>query len=639
MAIETLEVRMTGESSDFTKDLDKAQGKFGKFKDVVSGMAMGVGIAVAGMAIEAGKALIQFGADSVGAASDLNETLSKSEVLFGDNAKSVQKWADNAALAFGQSKQQALDAAATFATFGKAAGLTGQDLESFATDFVGLSSDLASFNNTTPEQAIQAIGAALRGESEPLRAYGVLLDDASMRQKALELGIIDNIKNALTPQQKVLAAQALIYEQTSAAQGDFARTSDGLANQQRILDAQMENLKATIGQALLPVVLAFTSALNGLAQKVLPMLSPMIDAVGATFDKFFSSLDSGFTISGALTNALFSAFGSNDITIAINELINTVQNLWRAIGLIFGQGRTYEDDPDWLRSVKDFAPVIENVMGSIRQWVESVIPVISKLFGDLGATLNTFIDKNLNFLRAWFDQNMPRIQQIVSTVLGAIAKFWEEHGANIVDSIQRYFGWIMDFWSLVFRTLLNVVQVFLQLLTGDWEGAGETLQSIVRDLQVSLTRIFSQMIDAIVDIWTSIDWGGIGRAIMEGIGAGLSNARGWLLDQARGIAESVMQPFDWVWNFGSPSKTAADKIGRPIMEGIGVGMDKALGGVTRSMDAMLGGMVAGLSVPEPAMAGASVSITQQFYGQVDGPTVRQASQDGVLAALRATGAR
>src|SRR5690606_38001352 len=184
MAIETLEVRMTGESSDFTKDLDKAQGKFGKFKDVVSGMAMGVGIAVAGMAIEAGKALIQFGADSVTAASDLNETMSKSEVLFRDNAKSVQAWADNAALAFGQSKQQALDAAATFATFGKAAGLTGQDLESVATDFVGLSSDLASFNNTAPERAIQAIGAALRGESEPLRAYGVLLDDASMRQKA-----------------------------------------------------------------------------------------------------------------------------------------------------------------------------------------------------------------------------------------------------------------------------------------------------------------------------------------------------------------------------------------------------------------------------------------------------------------------
>src|SRR5690606_9969958 len=84
-------------------------------------------------------------------------------------------------------------------------------------------------------------------------------------------------------------AQALIYEQTSAAQGDFARTSDGLANQQRILDAQMENLKATIGQALLPVVLALVSTFNQLVQAVLPPLTafitdkvvPAMDAVGA----------------------------------------------------------------------------------------------------------------------------------------------------------------------------------------------------------------------------------------------------------------------------------------------------------------------------------------------------------------------
>src|SRR5574343_101163 len=71
------------------------------------------------------------------------------------------------------------------------AGLAGDDLVQFSTGFVGLASDLALFNNTTPEQAIQAIGAALRGESEPLRAYGVLLDDATMRQKALELGLIE----------------------------------------------------------------------------------------------------------------------------------------------------------------------------------------------------------------------------------------------------------------------------------------------------------------------------------------------------------------------------------------------------------------------------------------------------------------
>jgi hypothetical protein len=131
--------------------------------------------------------------------------------------------------------------------------LAVKDLAGFSNDFTALASDLASFNNTTPEQAVQAIGAALRGESEPLRQYGVLLNDAALKAAALELGIYDG-SGALTDQQKILAAQKVIFEQTTDAQGDFARTSDGLANSQRTLTAQMDNLQVSIGQALLPVV-------------------------------------------------------------------------------------------------------------------------------------------------------------------------------------------------------------------------------------------------------------------------------------------------------------------------------------------------------------------------------------------------
>lgn len=204
---------------------------------------------------------------AIKAASDLNETMSKSNVVFGDAAKSVQEFASNAARALGQSKQQALDAASTFAIFGKAAGLAGNDLAKFSTDFVTLASDLASFNNTSPEQAIQAIGAALRGETEPLRAYGVMLNDAALKQTALELGIYDG-NDALTAQQKVLAAQKLIYEQTTLAQGDFARTSDGLANQTKIMTAELENAKTKIGEALLPVILEIMPHLVDLASWV-----------------------------------------------------------------------------------------------------------------------------------------------------------------------------------------------------------------------------------------------------------------------------------------------------------------------------------------------------------------------------------
>jgi len=154
-----------------------------------------------------------------------------------------------------------MDAASTFATFGKSAGLAGNDLVKFSTDLTTLSADLASFYNTSPEQAINAIGAALRGESEPIRAYGVLLNDATLKQEALNMGIYDGT-GALSAQQKVLAAQAVILKQTGDAQGDFARTSGGLANQQRILTAQIENTKAMLGEALLPTVLKVVAFFN-----------------------------------------------------------------------------------------------------------------------------------------------------------------------------------------------------------------------------------------------------------------------------------------------------------------------------------------------------------------------------------------
>jgi len=187
---------------------------------------------------------------AIKAASDFQEATSKVNVVFGRASKSIKDFADGAARNLGQSKQAVLDAAGTFGTFGKAAGLAGDDLSTFTTDFVTLSTDLASFNNTSPEEAVLAIGAALRGESEPLRRYGVLLNDAVLKQEAMTLGIYDG-KGALTAQQKVLAAQSAIYKQTNDAQGDFMRTSDGLANSQRTLKAVFEDAKVALGQAFL----------------------------------------------------------------------------------------------------------------------------------------------------------------------------------------------------------------------------------------------------------------------------------------------------------------------------------------------------------------------------------------------------
>lgn len=229
-----------------------------------------------------------FAKDAVAQASDMNEQASKTQVVFGDAASAVNDFAAKGAKQLGMTSLAAQQAAANFGVFGKSAGLAGQDNAKFSTGMAQLAVDMASFSNTTPDQAIEALGAGLRGETEPLRAYGVLLDDASMRQEAMSMGLISTTKDALTPQQKVLAAHSLILKQTSDAQGDFARTSGGLANQQRILSASWDDAKGKLGAAFLPAVTGVVTAIN---ENFFPVIDAIVPKVEAFIPKVSAAWD------------------------------------------------------------------------------------------------------------------------------------------------------------------------------------------------------------------------------------------------------------------------------------------------------------------------------------------------------------
>lgn len=254
--------------------------------------AVGIAVAAAGAGVLAGKFL----GGAITSASDLAETGSKIDVLFGKSAGNIKKWSKSMASDFGQSQQSALDAAATFAVYGKQAGFAGSKLFNFSTDLTGLASDMASFSNTSPEEAIQAIGAAFRGESDPIEKYGVLLNENVLKQVALKNGIISTTTGALTPQQRVLAVQAALYEQLgkkgSGAIGDFERTSGGLANQTRILKADFANFKTEIGTGLLPVVQRFVGQLN---TKVMPALRALWAEHGPAITAFLTRMGDKFT--------------------------------------------------------------------------------------------------------------------------------------------------------------------------------------------------------------------------------------------------------------------------------------------------------------------------------------------------------
>lgn len=217
------------------------------------------------------------------AAGDYEEAASAAGVIFGDAAEDIEKFGKEAINTAGLSRRAAVEAANTFGTFGKAAGLTGDELADFSTDLTQLAGDLASFKNTSTEDAITAIGAALRGESEPIRRYGVLLDDATLKQEALELGIYDGV-GALDQQTKVLAAQAAIFKQTTDAQGDYQRTSESLSNQTRAFTAQIDNLKVGLGEGAVPVFSELVSVANDALlsfQNLNPQTQDLVGRIGA----------------------------------------------------------------------------------------------------------------------------------------------------------------------------------------------------------------------------------------------------------------------------------------------------------------------------------------------------------------------
>lgn len=271
-AVGTAYVDVKADLKGFDSEVEKSgkglAGKFGKWgKDAGKALAVGFGAAVVGGAI--------FAKGAIDAASDLNESMSKVQVVFGDSAKSVIDFSKTAATGLGQSQAQALAATGTFGNLLRALGLTTTQSADMSTQMVQLATDLASFNNTDPAVALDALRSGLTGETEPLKQFGVNMNDATLKAEALKLGLISSTKDAMDPATKAMAAYQLIMDQTALSQGDFDRTSQGLANQQRILKARFDDLKATIGTALLPVAVSLITFLN---EKAIPALEKYLPA-------------------------------------------------------------------------------------------------------------------------------------------------------------------------------------------------------------------------------------------------------------------------------------------------------------------------------------------------------------------------
>lgn len=321
--IRTLKLNLLADVNDFSKGLETAQMKFKGFGDDLERMSRKAAIAFG--------ALTFAGKMTVDSASDLNEALSKNTVVFEDQAKAIEAFSKSADKNLGLSQRQALDAASGFAILGRMSNLTGQKLTNFSTDLTTLAADLASFNNTTTDEAIVALGAGLRGEAEPLRRYGILLSQTALEAKASEMNLWEFVtvngksKPILSEANKVLARQAIIMEQTALQQGDFARTADGAANKQRILAAEVENTRAQIGQGLLPVY-----------QRLLDAIIPLTEWAGRNADAFVKIGGAVAIVTGSIVALNYTVKAINGTFEAFNNIMKLATAAQAAFNVVMG---------------------------------------------------------------------------------------------------------------------------------------------------------------------------------------------------------------------------------------------------------------------------------------------------------------
>ena len=207
------------------------------------------------------------GGSAIKLAMDMEESLNKVDVAFKSSSQSVKDFADTSLESFGISSNQALESASLFGDMATSMGLTTDSSASMATQLVGLAGDLSSFKNIQVEVAQTALAGIFTGETESLKRLGVVMTQTNLEQFALSQGITKNIKQ-MTEAEKVNLRFAFVMEKTKNAQGDFARTSEGSANQTRIFQQSLVEIGTQFGEILLPMFQKVITSLNGILKRI-----------------------------------------------------------------------------------------------------------------------------------------------------------------------------------------------------------------------------------------------------------------------------------------------------------------------------------------------------------------------------------
>lgn len=262
-----------------TKQLDavqeqsiRTQGRLaqamGRVKESAKTVGGAMGKAAEKMQIHASVALgglTMLGKGAADYAADAEQSYGAVESIFAEHGQKINDLSKKAADAVGLSGNAYREQAAYIGAMLKNQGVPMEDLADKSADLVKMGADLAATFGGPTEDAVQALGATLRGETDPIERYGVSIKQADINAKMAEMGM-SGLTGEAEKQAKTQALLALLTEQTGSAQGQFGRETETAAHKVQVAKAKMDDMKEAVGTALLPVLGAASDAMGRIAE-------------------------------------------------------------------------------------------------------------------------------------------------------------------------------------------------------------------------------------------------------------------------------------------------------------------------------------------------------------------------------------
>jgi len=412
----TLALKITGDARDGVRALDDAEGATSRFGGVVGKMG---GLAAAGIATAVG-GLAVLGKAAFDAASDLQQSTGAINAVFGDWAIDIEQSAQKAADAVGLSTSAYENLAAVLGAQLKGAGMNIGDVTAKTQDLIGKGADLAATFGGTTADAVSALSSVLKGETDPIERYGVSIKQSDINARLASLGQ-DKLTGSALKTATANAALGLVMEQTKDSTGAFAKEGDTAAGASARLSALWENMKAKLGEKLLPVVTKF---INFIKDDLVPWFDKLTEK-GGSVNKFLTDLGT---------------FVKNDVLPVLKDL-----GQWAKDNLlpVFSDIGSFISDKvvPAFRTIWDFVktyviPAFKNELGPAIQGAR-----------DAFKTIGEKIDENKDKFQAIYDKMQPFfafVRDKLAPFLGGALKVAFQTVGDVIGAVVDDIAWILD---------------------------------------------------------------------------------------------------------------------------------------------------------------------------------------------------